>query len=62
MNKLDFDLITSLSMHEFPFFEGFPWGYSHDNVNEFIQFCQSVGVLDVYISFENFPLFLHVNA
>jgi hypothetical protein len=45
-----------------PLFEGYPWESSRDHVNKFIQFCQSVGVQDVYTASDIFPLTLHGQA
>jgi len=59
MNKTYFDLITSLSLDDYPFFEDYPWESSHNHVNKFIRFCQSVGVQYVYTASKIFPRSLH---
>jgi hypothetical protein len=62
MHRPDLDLITNLSMVGCPIFEGYPWEYSCDHVNKFIQFCQFVGVQDVYTYSDIFPLSLRGKA
>jgi hypothetical protein len=49
---------SSLSTVNCPLFEGNLWESSHNHIDDFLSFCEYIGVYDVHTSADRFPLSL----
>jgi hypothetical protein len=62
MYKSNLSLNAKLSMVSCPLFEGNSWEYSQNHIDDFLSFCQSIGVYDIHPSSDIFPLSLRGKA